>query len=90
MRQRDIEILFAADAVESVVLFRDAISEGMWSAFVYPFEGQAPRDLSEVVQDARGGTKLWKSLDTANAWLRGRGWSGRISIDDTAHAAVGG
>lgn len=79
MKKQDLQLLIAAGDVESVVLSRDLSASEEWEAWIYG--GAATESRGNRLVTARGEPRLFRSLDTAYAFVVGCGFRGRVAIE---------
>lgn len=79
MKSNEFQLLATNCTIDHVVIWRDPTNAGAWTVYGYG-EDNRPLGTKEVIEAARGGARMWASLDTAVAWLRGAGWAGDVTI----------
>lgn len=79
MDQKQMETLISAGVVDQVKALR---VEDAWECRV--LGERIPRDLDNRVRSSRAGKDIrtWASLDTLHRWVRERGWTLALEVED--------
>lgn len=68
MQQHTAEVLARNNLVGRVTISKTPTSGG-WAVSMLGHDGQLLADSLAMIETARGGIRIWKSLDTAQAWV---------------------
>lgn len=79
MKQAQFETLLSACVVDEVIAHR---SGDAWECQVHG--DRIPSDMGNRLKQTRGdgGIRTWASLDTLHRWVRDRGWTGRLQVEN--------
>lgn len=85
MKKQELELLVQAGDVETVVISRDWVNTdldtlALWEVWAHGGDATAAR--GNVVRTARGERRLFRTLDTAYAFVRDCGFRGKVEVED--------